>query len=137
MKALTINQPWIHAILHQGKDIENRSWQRSYRGWLALHASAQPSQDVDFPVHIQVPALKSLDYSAICGVARVMDIVTMSSSKWFWHPEDGSINYGWVLENVMPLENPILCKGAPGLWDLSPKTLLEIKRQFPKLDFYE
>jgi hypothetical protein len=25
-KALTIKQPWVHAILHQGKDIENRSW---------------------------------------------------------------------------------------------------------------
>jgi hypothetical protein len=42
MKALSIKQPWVHAILHEGKDIENRSWQRSFRGWLALHASAHP-----------------------------------------------------------------------------------------------
>ena len=45
MKALTIKQPWVHAILHEGKDIENRSWQRSFRGWLAIHASAQPRRD--------------------------------------------------------------------------------------------
>jgi hypothetical protein len=31
MKALTIKQPWVHAILHEGKDIENRSWQRNFR----------------------------------------------------------------------------------------------------------
>ena len=45
MKALSIKQPWVHAILREGKDIENRSWQRSFRGWLALHASAQPQRD--------------------------------------------------------------------------------------------
>ena len=39
MRALTIKQPWVHAILHEGKDIENRSWQRDFRGSLALHAS--------------------------------------------------------------------------------------------------
>ena len=36
MKALSIKQPWVHAILREGKDVENRSWQRSFRGWLAL-----------------------------------------------------------------------------------------------------
>ena len=43
MKALTVKQPWVHAILHEGKDIENRSWQCSFRDWLALHAGAQMS----------------------------------------------------------------------------------------------
>ena len=26
MKALTIKQPWAWAIIHAGKDIENRDW---------------------------------------------------------------------------------------------------------------
>ena len=55
MKALSIKQPWVHAILCEGKDIENRSWQRTFRGWLALHASAQPQRDADFPNGIRVP----------------------------------------------------------------------------------
>jgi len=137
MKALTIKQPWIHAILHEGKDIENRSWKHIHRGWLTLHSSAQPCCDVDFPERIQVPDLKTLDYSAVCGVVRVMHIVTTSHSKWFWHPENDSINYGWVLENVIPLKKPIFCKGARRLWNLSQKNLREIKRQFPSLDFNE
>jgi hypothetical protein len=33
MKALTIKQPWIHAILREGKDIVNRTWKRDFRGW--------------------------------------------------------------------------------------------------------
>jgi hypothetical protein len=49
MKALSIKQPWVHAILHEGKDIENRSWRRDFRGWLALHAAAQPRRNAVFP----------------------------------------------------------------------------------------
>ncbi len=137
MKALTNKQPWVHAILREGKDIDNRSWQRSLRGWLALHASAQPLRDARFPQGIPIPDLDTLDYSAICGIARVVDIVPKSRSKWFWRPNDDSINYGWVLAGVTPLKKPIPCKGALGLWNISPKALREIKRQLPRLNLDE
>src|SRR6266480_1138563 len=104
MTALTIKQPWVHAILREGKDIENRSWQRSFRGWLAIHASAQPRRGARFPRALRVPDLDTLEYSAICGVARAVDIVTKSHSKWFWRPDDGSTNYGWVLADVKALK---------------------------------
>ena len=133
MKALTIKQPWVHAILHEGKNIENRSWQRSFRGWLAIHASAQPRRDADYPRRHHVPDLNTLDYSAICGVALVVDIVTKSRSRWFWRPDDGSTNYGWVLADVIALKKPIPCKGALGLWELSPKTFRDLQRQLPRL----
>lgn len=133
MKALTIKQPWVYAILREGKDIENRSWQRSFRGWLALHASATPRHGARFPRGHRVPDLDTLDYSAICGVARVVDIVTKSRSKWFWHPDDGTTNYGWVLASVKVLQTPIPCKGALGLWDLPPKVLRQLQHQLPKL----
>ena len=133
MKALTIKQPWVHAILREGKDIENRTWQRSFRGWLALHASAQPRRDAKFPRGIRVPDFGTLDYSAICGVARVVDIVPKSRSKWFWRPDDDTTNYGWVLDDVTALKTPIPCKGTLGLWEVSPEVLREIQRQLPKL----
>jgi hypothetical protein len=133
MKALTIRQPWVHAILQEGKDIENRSWQRDFRGWLAIHASGQPRRGAEFPRGIPVPDLDTLDYSAICGVARVVDIVTKSRSKWFWRPDDGSTNYGWVLEDVNVLKTPIPCKGTLGLWNLPTRAMRELQRQLPKL----
>ena len=133
MKAITVKQPWVYAILCEGKDIENRSWQRSFRGWLAIHASAQPRRSAEFPRGIRVPDLDTLDYSAICGVARVVAIVPKSRSKWFWHPDDGSTNYGWVLAGVRALNRPIPCKGSLGLWEVSPRVLRELKRQLPKL----
>ncbi len=133
MKAITIKQPWVHAILCEGKHIENRSWRRSFRGWLAIHASAQPDRAARFPRGVRVPDLDTLDYSATCGVARVVDIVSNSRSKWFWRPDDGSTNYGWVLANVTELKTPIPCQGTLGLWEVAPKVLREIQRQLPKL----
>jgi len=133
MKALSIKQPWVSAILNEGKDIENRSWQRSFRGWLAIQASAQPEREARYPRGHRVPDLATLDYSAICGVAFVVDIVTKSRSKWFYHPDDGSTNYGWVLSRVAALKKPIPCKGALGLWELPPKIFCELQDQLPRL----
>lgn len=133
MKALSIRQPWVHAILREGKTVENRSWTTNYRGWLAIHASGQPRRDVSFPRGIHVPDLDTLDYSAICGVARIVDVVTKSRSKWFWRPDDGSINYGWVLDNVTALPTPIQCDGALRLWEVPGNVVRRIERQLPRL----
>jgi hypothetical protein len=135
MKAMSIKQPWVHAILREGKDIENRSWQRRFRGWLAIHSSAKPRVGGRFPRGRKVPDLKTLDYSAICGVAHVVDIVTNSRSKCYYRPNDGSTNYGWVLRNVTPLKKPIPCRGALGLWNVSPGVLRAIRRQLPRVNF--
>src|ERR1700690_1312991 len=43
MRALSIKQPWVWAILNAGKDVENRTWTSKHRGWLALHASGRES----------------------------------------------------------------------------------------------
>lgn len=44
MKALTVQQPWAWAIIHGGKDVENRTQAWSYRGPLAIHAGARWSE---------------------------------------------------------------------------------------------
>ena len=37
--ALSLRQPWLHAVLHLGKDVENRTWRSGFRGRVVLHAS--------------------------------------------------------------------------------------------------
>jgi ASCH domain len=37
---LTVRQPWAWAIIHGGKDVENRSWRTKYRGPLLIHAGS-------------------------------------------------------------------------------------------------
>ncbi|MHB1134252.1 MAG: ASCH domain-containing protein [Chloroflexota bacterium] len=39
MKALSLTQPWASLVAIGTKKIETRSWQVSYRGWLAIHAA--------------------------------------------------------------------------------------------------
>jgi hypothetical protein len=131
LKALSIKQPWVHAILREGKDVENRCWKRDFRGWFAIHASAVPNRFARYPKAHKIPPLETLHYSAICGVARIVDMVSKSKSKWFDRPTRTNKNYGWVIRQVKPLKRPIPCKGALGLWDVSPRILKEIKKQLP------
>ncbi len=135
MKALTIRQPWVHAILREGKNIENRTWQVDYRGWIAIHAAAVPAPNAVYPRGARVPNLDTLDYGAICGVVRVVDIVTASRSKWFTPNDDSKVNLGWVLEDVIVLKKPIPCKGRLRLWEVPPKVLRELRRQLPRSKF--
>lgn len=135
MKALSIKQPWVHAILHEGKDLENRSKRTSRRGWIALHASATAHKEAKFPKRLRLPELEEKDYSAILGLARIVDVVDKSRSPWFYRPEDGSVIYGWVLEEVIALPEPIPCKGKLGLWAVAPADLRKIKKQLPSIEF--
>jgi hypothetical protein len=113
MKALTIRQPWVDAILAEGKDIENRSWKTNYRGWLAWHAAGAVDRYARFPRGYHLPDLDQWECSAICGVARLVDVVSTSRSKWF------SGQHGGKHVDARPLRNPIFCKGALGLWTLT------------------
>ena len=49
MKAITVRQPWAWAIMHAGKDVENRTRNiaGSYRGPLVIHAGLQHDFDAD------------------------------------------------------------------------------------------
>ena len=59
MKALSIRQPWAWAIIHAGKDVENRPWGTRYRGPLLIHASKTLDQEgrawIETVLGIEVP----------------------------------------------------------------------------------
>jgi hypothetical protein len=84
----------------------------------------------------KTPDFRTLDYSAICGVARLDKIVTKHRSKWFYRPGRGeTVNYGWVLTKVRRLRKPIKCHGSLGLWNVPPNVLRSMKRQLPERYF--
>lgn len=133
LPALSIRQPWCWAILHAGKDIENRTWTTAYRGRLLLHAGKAAHRngvdyldDVDYleEVHGLRPP-DDLDRGGIVGVAQLVDVVTRSASPWYQGP------YGFVLRDVRPLAF-VPYRGALGLFDVTirselvlPATLLD------------
>jgi hypothetical protein len=129
--ALSIRQPWAWAVIHAGKDIENRSWKPGnpglkFRGPVAIHAAQGMTEDEylydwrdiryiaknagkppeEWP---WAPAARDLNYGGIVGVATITDIVTSSLSPWFFGRQ------GLVLTDVQPV--PFLrCQGALGFF---------------------
>lgn len=126
MKALTIRQPWAWAILHAGKDIENRNWPTRLRGRIAVHAAKGMTvaeyenfwaaySDIMRASVSPLPFLLAFDdlpRGAIVGTVEIAGCVSDSGSHWFFG------DYGFVLRDPIALPEPIECKGALGFWDV-------------------
>lgn len=137
MKALTLHQPWAHAICHLGKRVENRTWappaSLPVGSLLAIHAgkvhdhaghrqilAARLSLPTIFPRAAVVAVAKLIGTCDAAGVrtcmsGRRIDIDAGGLSAWFCGP------VGWVLDDVRVLREPVPCKGRQGLWDLPPE----------------
>jgi hypothetical protein len=142
--ALSVRQPWAWAILHAGKDIENRS-SGAIRagnmkpGRIALHAaSAMTQKEYVWAVWrmaqdgVTVPAPTNLTRGAIVGTVTVVEIVDQSDSPWF----GGAM--GLRLSDPVALKTPIPSKGALGYFrwekgtDLRPDAAWMTRGRFAK-----
>lgn len=127
--ALSIRQPWAWAIVHAGKDIENRDWATKYRGPVCIHASKGMTKDEYSTANYYIqralggvdqawldrwlgvtPAPYRLDRGGIIGTAEIVDCVEQSDSPWFFG------RYGFVLRNPRPVDF-IPVNGALGFFD--------------------
>lgn len=120
--ALSIRQPSAWAIIHGGKEIENRSM-GSIRaghmttGTICIHAATGMKEDEYRYLHWRFaqhgaicPRPDALMRGAIIGVVDVVDIVTESDSPWF----GGAA--GLCLENPRSID-PIPATGALGYFE--------------------
>ncbi len=97
MKGLTVRQPWAWAIIHAGKNIENRSWtNRHVVGTIAIHAGSGLDSLDGLPRGVKKPNSDELLHGAIIGVVDVVAVVNQHRSKWFIGP------LGWVLSAPTP-----------------------------------
>lgn len=116
--ALSIRQPWAWLVVrpdvvdpverqrlrYKGliKDIENREWRGSMRGWFYVHASKQFDEVgyrwvlEQWPM-IELPTKEALEMGGIIGMARMTADVTDHTSRWFFGP------HGFVLPESKPL----------------------------------
>ena len=131
IKALSIRQPWAWAIIHAGKDIENRSWFSSYRGRFLVHAAKGLTRNeyedacdciLDVNPDLLIPAFTEIPRGGIVGRAEMIGCVSASKSPWFCGP------YGFQLANAEPVEF-ISGPGALGFFDFAPG---EYKTKQPK-----
>jgi hypothetical protein len=136
MKCLSGRQPWWWLLLN-GKTIENRVWNTTYRGPILLHAAKGCTGNeywealhwvevvFGFATAAKVPPLAELPRGGIVGRARIVDVIPPGGLPPAFHPPEWSgldmrwhmpEQYGFVLADVEPL--PFRqCKGALGLFE--------------------
>ena len=130
MKALTVKQPWAWALIHGGKDVENRSRPTKYRGQLYIHAGKGYATEA-----LKFPAFSTLDLDfdvtgeldlgidvrgMVIGLVDVVDC-----HHWMeCGPGEGMCSewameghHHWTLANPRPVE-PFPAKGMLGIWNL-------------------
>ena len=116
MKALTVCQPWAHAIVFGSKRIENRTWPTSYRGTLLIHAgkSCKFLGERTFPDGTPVPPKGQLAFGVLLGIVELVDCVPFQeaqSDPWAEGP------WCWLLTNPRPVV-PLAWRGACGLFEV-------------------
>ena len=124
--ALSVRQPSAWAILHGGKDIENRTRGsiragRMTPGRICLHAAAGLKEDEYRyiawrmqEIGVTCPPPARLPRGAIVGTVEVVEIVERSDSPWF----GGAA--GLRLADPVALPEPIPAKGALGYFEWAP-----------------
>src|SRR5262245_29717412 len=128
MKALSLRQPWLWAVLELGKVIENRRWNTRFRGPVLLHAAKGCTVDECVEALEWIATARNgcppvsyalLERGGICGYAEIDGVLypdghplaaaTLASFRANAPDADRALRwkmpeqYGFVLRNVRRL----------------------------------
>ncbi len=142
MKALTLTQPWATLVAIGAKRIETRSWSTSYRGPLAIHAAKGfPKWAREFTaeslcyeaVRAGISRFPGYPLGCVLATCRLVNCVPTEvldpgdtvfsvslqkiSDQEIQFGDFSPGRWGWVLEDVKQLLEPIPAKGTLGLWE--------------------
>jgi hypothetical protein len=134
VRAITVRQPWAWAIVHGGKDVENRTRNiaGAYRGPIAIHAglAAFEQNNAASRAHRVAHGTETdarLVFGAIVGVVDLR-----ATHHWtFCEDEPEGACSSWAMDgchhlelaNPRPLAKPIPWRGQLGLWTLPDDVL--------------
>jgi hypothetical protein len=130
IRGLSLTRPWPFAFVNRGvktesKLVENRSWKPPafiIGNYIALHAAKSWSEDdrgwIEQATGLSVPDKADSPHSQIFAVCRVTGYVedlhdprlTVNQRMWFFG------EYGWLLDDLVELVEPVPCVGGLGLW---------------------
>jgi hypothetical protein len=155
MRAITVRQPWAWAIVHGGKDVENRTRNiaGSYRGPVAIHAGlTDDTSDLSAALTCgawvqwwtearEAGVDVGQQRGAVIGVVDLIDVhnheaprvnsprhVIPATCPSPWAQDD---HHHLVLANPRPLTRPIPWRGALGLWTVPDELEAAIREQVP------
>jgi hypothetical protein len=143
MRALSIHQPWAWAILHAGKNVENRTWRINHRGPLLIHASkSRRSYDRldanawERRFGVILPPWEELVKGAIVGIVEVVDCVRTVGTRvgcnqvpglgeCLWAEPDA---WCWVLTNPRACAVPVPFGGKQLLFEVPDELVTDALR---------
>lgn len=155
LRGLTVSQPWATLIAIGAKRVETRAWPTRYRGTIAIHAakglrgifSGARDEDLEalcfqepFAAALAEQDTADLPRGAIIATAELVDVVPVENitsvrRKGFARlPYEYAFGdyapgrFGWLLENVQPLTEPVPYRGALGLWPVAAHAHRAIER---------
>jgi hypothetical protein len=107
MMALSIRPAWAWAIIHAGKDVENRARRCHFRGRFLVHASLEMTFD-DFEKAVAalaaageeaiLPRPDEFEAGGIVGSVELVEVAERCDSVWY---QPGA--FAWVLRNPRPM----------------------------------
>lgn len=129
MKVLSLTEPCATLIKEKKKLVETRSWKTDYRGELYIHASATsiPKDWKEDKKFMSLVDNIPLNFGYIVCKCNFVDCIYMTKDyvenmKKNNHQEyicgkyeEG--RYAWILEDIIPLEQPIKAKGQLNIWN--------------------
>ena len=132
--ALTLQRPWGFAIIHLGKDVENRSWplNRPTRIWVHQGKGMDPNAADDYAYEEalegwrQGPEWSKWGHPTQRGVILgSVDVVGCHKGAEDCCESDWAVDgqWHWQLANPVPLTEPVPANGALGLWRPKPELL--------------
>ncbi len=134
MYALTVRQPFAYAILHLGKDVENRAMPVRRRETIVIHSAQRPFEphaaaaEAFRNAGVEIPPAPALIFGHVLGVADVVGChfsQLCSCGPWaapgpVWH---------WLLAEPRLLPEPFPLRGRQGLWPLDGALELRVREQ--------
>lgn len=133
MKVLSIREPFATLIKNKKKYIETRSWKTNYRGELYIHASlTKIGKSIDGRDElIKLINNDEMGYGHILCKCELVDCILMTEDyiEKIKNEEPEQYicgryevgRYALLLEDIIPLENPISAKGHLGIWTYEGK----------------
>lgn len=127
-QALSVRQPWAEMIILGRKPIELRTWQRSYRGRIWIHAGRQTDEALEL-----LYGYSNLFHGGYIGSAELTSIEYIDNRRWeAWremHHDRGPFQpnlFAWVLAHPRRLARPLPAKGDVGLYTVSEEMLQQL-----------
>ena len=150
LHALTLHRPWAWAVAHLGKPIENRDWRppaRLFGEWIAIHAGLMFDAEAAEWIRrqgLEVPENGGPAGAILC-VAHLVGFVEVENG--FRRFPEGEIGdrvravvargerwlvgrYGWCFDEVVPLAEPVPCRGAQKLWRVPGHETSVVRERF-------